>query len=1217
MSLLDALPSTDALGPALALLPTRVSLPDLDVSGLGSEIAGSAPPVSGDPLEGAIPDLRDAPSPEGFQRALDEPLAAATAVDGPSLVASARASLPASPPAPDFDIQGVVGRITSPVLPSGVGPVKTDVPFPPELGDLSAPLRRLTEAGAATPLRLLQAMLTVLDRLVETATDADRLKAFTAEALGEILVAQTREVRDHLPLASLEQARAALDADFLGRFERLLEDLEAVKDASGPELLDVLETVRVGTLPALRHYRRAATTLGYLRANDTEALERALANVTGFATADEVFLAEVFDSVEEKVGAVLDAVAGPVQELAAMIDQIRAYLEQVADMAEGAARSIAEKLDDTLRTVSEHLQTARERIEEIAGQVRAFIERVDVGPAIESFKDGCTAVADGVDGFFTQVEQVRKQLDDAVAKLASDVETQVDDGLRELRAQIERLLSEITGVLDRDDVKQVLDQAREGVDRLKGVIDQASLQAVFDVVVRKTGELEGKVQAIDTSRLGTPQKTALKVGVKIIREVNVDEVVRPELESVFAEILEPIRELIGLLRDRVLVVEQRIDEFRPGTLVAGVVDPHLQRLLDQLDSFRPSHLLKPVKDALATLQGVLEQLDPQRVLDRLQDAYAQLRELVDALEPTPLNARVSQAANTAVRQIVQLRDVYLEDILKAVRDNVSLRKLLEGTGVAEIADAELWDTLRRVLGGGYLDRITEAVDEVEEALGREFGSLDYGDAAREVAETLAAVTAQRSLTATAYRTAVNGLVTALEDASQKVGELEQRRTVLLEGGEVTRPEVEEALRALDLQPVLDLLAALRGVAAMEAAGRSAALAKVKAACDPHVAALKALDEARIRQAVPAIFERQIGDPVRGFVTRMQEKLQPFADAVTAIQEFVRAVLQVLPARIDAAVGLVLDTLRTDLRAASEEVIETIRAVRDQITATIDAAYRQVVEQIEKVNPNFVLNSFGRRDFVGTASPPEGAAALARKVASPGDDEAAALLQARLSDEQLALVRGRSGDYAAALLAALNGALRDEAFAARLLPSGRERLAAQRRAHEQAMGTAEGDAWVAARKGVLRTLALERQVDAAQRAFAAPATRREGAVRLSRALLEAYYPAELKMGLTGLHPYVVATVGELYPEETVQRIDRTYAALIARVRTLPNELIAEPLDDAFDAVKDKLRETFDIRGLFQVLDIKLEGMEGDLSRGLERLGVAYNRLIGTLDQRLSG
>ena len=87
-----------------------------------------------------------------------------------------------------------------------------------------------------------------------------------------------------------------------------------------------------------------------------------------------------------------------------------------------------------------------------------------------------------------------------------------------------------------------------------------------------------------------------------------------------------------------------------------------------------------------------------------------------------------------------------------------------------------------------------------------------------------------------------------------------------------------------------------------------------------------------------------------------------------------------------------------------------------------------------------------------------------------------------------------------------------------------------------------------------------------------------------------------MSVMGLHPYVVALVGDLYPAESVATLDATYAHLVAGLRTLPRRMVGDPLDDAFQVVKDKLHETFDIRGLFRVLDIKLDGMEGDLSRG---------------------
>ena len=1212
-SIFDALPTSDALGPALATLPTSVSLPAVDVTSLGTDIGRSAPSGADKAID-KVPDLSTAPSPAAFRRALDEPLAAVTSVDGPSLIEKAKGSLPAQAPAPTFDVQGVISGITTPVLPAGTGvTVPPNIPMPTQLGDFSAPLRRLGEAGAATPLRLLQAMLAVLQKLVDTATDVEKIKTYTAESLGEILVAQTGILRDRLPLVSLEQARAALNADYLGRIEKLLADLERVKAATGDDLLNAVSTAHDGALPALRQFRAAAETLGYVKADEVEPLRKALEGVTGFATGGEVFLQGTFDSIEATVGSALDAIAGPVQQLADMIEDIRGYLKQAAEMADGAAQKVADTLDATLRTVAENLEKARKEIAKIAAQVRTFIEGVDVSDAIEAFKGGCTTLATNVDRFFTQVEEARQQLDEAVTKVSADVETRFNDGLGELRRQIEKLLGDITGLLDRQDVKDVLDQARQGVDKLKEVIDQASLQVVFDTVVRKTGELEGRVRAIDTARLGTPQKTALKVGVKVIREVNIDDVVRPELEAVFAEILEPLRELIHLLRNRVLVVEERIDAFQPGTLVAGLVDPYLQKLFDQLDAFRPSDALKPVKDALEALQKVLEQLDPQRLLDRLQGAYGQLRELVDALEPTPLNAEIGRVANLAVRQITTLRDVHLEDLLRTVRENVSLEKLLEGTGVQEIADAELWDRLRLVLGGGYLDQLTAAADAVQARLKAESASFDFSVAAAAVVAVRKDVEAQRALTAAAYRTSVESFVTALDEAGDRIAALERRRADLLASGTVVRPEVEDVLRQMALRPLTDLLAALRGVAALDDTALAGRLANVKAVLTTaSVTALKGMTEARIRDALPDIFRVQVGDPVRGFVTRMKAKLQPFTDAVTAIQDFVRTALVELPRQVDAAVGKVLNAVRDDLRAAAGEVIDTINVVRGEITSTIDTAYRQVVEQVEKLNPTFVLDSFDEED-IETA----GLSALADKVARPGQDEAAALLQARLSSNELRLVTEKSGDYGTPLRAALNGALRDESFTSRLLSGARDRLDTERRAREAEVKTATGTALTTARKALLRAQSLRRQLDAAERAKSLPATRVAGTIRLNRVLLEISFPGELPTGVMGLHPYVVALVGDLYPTNSVETLDATYARMVARLRTLPRELIAQPLDGAFSKVKDKLHETFDIRGLFRVLDIKLEGMEDDLSAGLDRLSLAYDRLVGTLDQRLSG
>ena len=144
-----SLPSLEDLN--LGVLPKELPLPklDTDVGALKDQLLGSV----SDPSKGlAMPDLSGAPSAGGFQRALEGPLSQLTAVDGKSLIASAKGALPkvqVSRAIPD--VNGVVSQITTKVLPAGgSGPVRIDLALPPSLGDFSAPLQRLAEAGAAT-----------------------------------------------------------------------------------------------------------------------------------------------------------------------------------------------------------------------------------------------------------------------------------------------------------------------------------------------------------------------------------------------------------------------------------------------------------------------------------------------------------------------------------------------------------------------------------------------------------------------------------------------------------------------------------------------------------------------------------------------------------------------------------------------------------------------------------------------------------------------------------------------------------------------------------------------------------------------------------------------------------------------------------------------------------------------------------------------------------
>ncbi len=107
-----------------------------------------------------------------------------------------------------------------------------------------------------------------------------------------------------------------------------------------------------------------------------------------------------------------------------------------------------------------------------------------------------------------------------------------------------------------------------------------------------------------------------------------------------------------------------------------------------------------------------------------------------------------------------------------------------------------------------------------------------------------------------------------------------------------------------------------------------------------------------------------------------------------------------------------------------------------------------------------------------------------------------------------------------------------------------------------------------------------------------------------------------MSLQSLHPYIVEQIADLYPRQTVQRLDNTYSGVVEKVKQLPDQLIRVPLGDTFEEIKQVLKDNFDIAGIFTVLEVKMDGIDEDLSEGLDRLSAVYNQLLRTFDQRLS-
>lgn len=1203
---------------------------NFNVKDLSGKITLSAPPG----LKGGLtaPSLPASLSKEGFIAQLSGPLDGVKSINSRSLIGNITSgSLPVTLPKPGFDLNSVISGITSQVLSTHISAPSFDMNIPGlDLSDAAAPLNQMSSAVATTPIRLLNMMLKVLESLVKVVNNPDNLIQFTQQSLTEIYGHQIQTLQDQIPVVALQNTINILDREqnFLGQYQSLLAEIDSLPENDTKRLQKILTEAQTNILPSLLRIEQARICLENLKLGDTTALSESLDAVIEFTEADEVFLKKYFDALGNQTGQLLVNVTPPVQQLAAMATQIQTYLDQVAGKAQEAAQTISKTIENNINQVGGLLNEVQAKIEEIEQLIKQFLDKLDVAPAITKVKDGCNQVGQGVEQFFTKIEEIKQKLDQTVAQIQGQVDQKMTQAFKEIETKIRQLLGEITGILNRQEVKEALEQAKQGIEKFKNTIDQASLKPVFDLVVTKTGELESSIKSIDAARLGTPQKTALKVGAKVIQEVKVDEIIKPELISAFQEIQQPLEELIELLKGKVLEIENTINAFNPGTLATDQIlnsEPY-QAIISALEELQPSQLLAPLKEVNAKLTNIVDELDPQKIIDEVQKIYEKFTELVEVMSPDPLNRMIGEAMDVAIFQLKQIRDSELENIVTTLKDSISVDKLMAGTGIQEIAQAQFWQILKDVLGGVYLDTLKDAMDKVDSQFANRIGTLDFSGVMAQLQTVIRDINDQIQIPeVTIINKRVLELDTLLGDHKEQVRKLQEQRRQLRVRYQDS-PEINKLLMSMDMTPLVELSKAVRRVKGLDQDALTKNLESVVTKLQAQKSALSSLTESQLQNAVPTIFRKQLGDPVRDWVTVTQTQLQPFSGAVSAIENIV-ITLTTMPAKIDQSVGAVLETLRNSIRRVINETLSTIQTFRDSLIGTLNAIYDRVQTLVNNLSPYWLLNVFVESDFAA-----QGMLAFANRISNPSNDVIAALLQTKLTPDELALLKNATTTDTAGqrknVLKALNGALRDKAVCA---PKNYQTVKAN---IEQKINELQNKLTTSAAKNgasisdeqrrqriedlkkfyhyqALRGQLLETSIK-----YNGGRDKKNVKIRFNRLILEAHYQDDILMSLQSLHPYIVVQVSQLYPEQTVQRLDDIYAGILDKVEQFPDQMIRAPLDDEFNKIKAILKENFDIAGLFNVLGLKLDSMDDDLSKGLDRLSTAYSQLLAAFDARLT-
>ena len=271
--------------------------------------------------------------------------------------------------------------------------------------------------------------------------------------------------------------------------------------------------------------------------------------------------------------------------------------------------------------------------------------------ALDAFDQAIAGVTVAVKGLFADVEGLVDQVD--LSGLVTELENTLHDFTTQLETQLASLFSPVRdavhdavtsldGVVDEFDPAQIVDVLNDLMSSLEGILDGAadaakeigdtlqqaadqikdvSFAPITDEVIHEIDAVTDSLKAIDTSQLTPPLQLALQAALAVLPE-DLDADHQPARRRLRpggrAECRCPA---LDQLRGEPQKLLDQVKQFEPTTLIGDALSTPFQQLLQEMNAFKPSSLLDPVKQQLDQLKNRLkENVDPAKALAPLEAA---------------------------------------------------------------------------------------------------------------------------------------------------------------------------------------------------------------------------------------------------------------------------------------------------------------------------------------------------------------------------------------------------------------------------------------------------------------------------------------------------------------------------------------------------------------------------------------------------------------------
>lgn len=1045
----------------------------------------------------------------------------------------------------------------------------------------------------AFPARLLDALLTVFKNLLDKLSRPEQwLDSLSTEALTEILVEQIKGVTATLPPVAIRLGGEAIQtrgqqAEALATLLKTLDVDQLNRDT----IRDLRQQIN-GMVASLEECDRTLNhSASSVKDFNLEAFNGLLQQLPQGNGGQIKALTNLFDQAETFVNDLGSRMAAVTSQIKALIKQVQDFIQQAMEKVGAVANQVVKAIEAQLAAAGRALEQVQSYLEKAIQTLREFVDRACqqvqemVKPVKQAFNQVATTAVSGIETLSATVKAQVTSLDTSIQEVRSTLETQLNR--EELEKKIRHLLDQVTGVLQSPGVDSAIDTANQGIDQMLEALKAVSLKPPFDTAVTKTKTLETDLRGMNVATMGTAQKAALKVGVKILQQVDVPGVVNPELTAAFDEVLNPVVNIVNRVHAEVNQVSTQVQNFQPGTLLEEFLRPYIDAFVTQLNDYRPSVLLQPVKALYLELLDKLTVLDPEQLLTLLENLYQKLLEVLEALSPQGL----TEFLNTQIKRITDALDTLpVKDLVNRITAALGdVEKLFAGLGLDEVLNSKFWRTLADILSINLTQQIGQ-LDTIKTEITSRVNRVDE-------AQLTAALTALRSAIATFaagpsadYQMAQDALTTAWESHQAAIAALATTWQEVSPSLDAFTPNPEFQVDYTDLNSRLASLhqrftqadgipqyEPLRDAADLGAGSSTNKEAKRLRPTDKQLqtvdilATISARDDAQImaefKQVIPTELEQQLFGPVRRILTSLDTMLAQPREVLSGIEAVIKD-LTGLPEKLTTILKDLAFDIGDQMRRAIALLSDTIKRFNVDF---LNDLHRQIVTQIAELRPTYLLNRvYDLSDFKeGSLS------ALLTQLRSPSPDPVSRFFLDQLTESQRNLVLGSDGAQTQTIVVqAFNQLLEDPRFY-----------------------SAERFQGITLTPQATGLIARRTDLDPKEQ------------LRLNRLLLEAVYPKALVLSMQSLFPFFLETLKGLYPEELVQSLDDLHRQIVQVVLDLPASLASALNAEYAEVIKlfeRAIKEPID--RIFAALIARLRGLQSELGIGLEDISSAYNRLL---------